>query len=381
MRGMGRLYMHMAGSDPDRAGDYYQLAIRAFEAAPLDLKAGPAELTAGDFETLGQAYQGLASIVGPDAALEHENLMAGAVRSFETALSLAPTTRRHVQLARAYEAAHLWREAMDTYREAIASATPAGTVIPALELARLLEDQGNPGAALEVVTGTLTLMRDPRLSYQAARLHFRAGSHAQALDLLAGALALPDGEELAEAYYMMSVSESVLRHAGWPSRAREHARNAVRLGPQTARYVRQECLVHLVTAPVRRVAASASQHCPTNTTAEGWLLRGMLFLKQAQQTELSVYDAASQESWRGLLRAADEAFLAGQAVLEDAGADAAKVWFDDLRREVNLAEVLSDGRRVVARCRREISILEGSAAWRRLEVFFGHYEVLKCSKS
>lgn len=381
MLGLGRLYMHLAGADPDRRREYYRQAIRSFEAVPPDLPGISAELRAADADLLGRSYRELAALVGTQEALEHEALIAGAVRSFEAALSLAPSTARQVQLAEAYEAAHLWQEAMQAYGDAIGSAGPADIVAPALGLARLLEDRGDPPAALDVLTAALRLSGDPRLSHEAGRLRFGSGDHAGALVLLSRALSQTDQDKLADAHYMISVSETVLRRAGWSARAREHARTALRLQPDSVRYVRQECLVHLLGAPMARPAASRDLHCLTVASAEGWLLRGMLFLKQAQQSELSVYDAGSQERWRHLLRSADEAFLAGEAALNEQPAGAGLVWFDDLRREVDLAELLPDGRRVVARCRREITVSEGSATWRRLETFFGHYGVLKCARN
>ena len=379
LRGIGRVHLLMANAAPEQAEVHLRSAIDAFESM-LRLTASSGQVRVSDIDSLGHAYSGLARLVRDDSTLEREALLAGAVRYFEQAVALAPTWQRRLQLANAYDSADLDDAAIEVYREILAAQTHEDTTEPALALARLLEADSDPDAALEVIETALLGKADPLLRYEAGRLRFLKGDHGGALSLLKDASLVGEVERRAEAFYMMSVSESILRRKGWQARAFDYAHEALVHGGRHARFVRQDCLAYIQAGlPQHREDTTGQLHCQAGDTPESFLLQGMVLLKEAQLTEVSAYAAASQNRWRSLVGLASDAFLQGQEALSGAISAQGGAWFDDLGREVEFAVVLADGLRIVRRCRREISIPMVSAEWQRLEDFFGNYGILRCS--
>jgi len=381
-RGLGTVYLALAGLEPGKAGEHFGAARDAFEAAQKISAATPDNAHAEDLEKLGASYLNLADAKRPVDALEQESLIGAAIRVLVKSTSLSPTYDRQMILGEAYARAGRNDEAETTYRTAMASGQSAGHETATLALARLLERTGKTEEALSVLQkASAAGLQASSVRYEIGRLQFGRSDFSGVTDALlpvAGTLPAP---QMAEARYMLSVAETVLRRSGWQARARAYADEAAQTNSFSAKYARQACLSHILAGGPDVKSGASLQRCPAGDTTERHLLRGMYFLKQAQLIDVSAYDMASQDYWRSILRLAQDAFQSGEAALKERPEAKASPRFDDLGREIDLAVVLAQGNLVAARCRRDASIETGSKTWKDLEAFFGHYGVLKCSAS
>ncbi|MEX1251017.1 MAG: tetratricopeptide repeat protein [Hyphomonas sp.] len=333
-------------------------------------------------EQLGVSYLNLADTKRPGDALEQESLLGAAIRVLVKSASLSPTYERQMILGEAYERAGRGDEAEATYRTAMASGQSAGHETATLSLARLLERAGKADEALSVLQKAFSGgLQAPSIRYEIGRLQFVKSDFSGVNDALSPIAGTLLAAQMAEARYMLSVAETVLRRTGWQARARAYADEAAQANSFSPRYSRQACLSHILAGGPDVKSGASLQRCPAGDTAERHLLRGMYFLKQAQLIDVSAYDRASQDYWRSILRLAQDAFQSGEAALKAHPEAKASPRFDDLGREIDLAVALAQGNLVVERCRRDASIETGSQTWKDLEAFFGQYGVLKCSAS
>lgn len=379
-RGLGAVYLALAGLEPGKAGEHFGAAKDAFDAAQKISAATPDDAHAKDLEQLGISYMSLARARRPVDQLEQERLIDAAIRVLVKSTSLSPTYDRQMILGEAYEQAGRSEEAEAVYRSALAFGQIAGHETATLSLARLLERTGKAEEALSVLQkASASGLQAASVRYEIGRLQFGRSDFSGVIDALSPVAGTLPAAQTAEAHYMLSVAETVLRQTGWQARARAYADDAAQTNSFLAKYARQACLTHIL-ASGRDVKSGASlQRCPVGDTAERHLLRGMYFLKQAQLIDVSAYDMASQDYWRSVLRLAQDAFQSGEAALKARPEANASPRFDDLGRVIDLAAVLSQGKLVVERCRRDASVESGSQAWKELEAFYGHYGVLKCS--
>lgn len=372
-RGAGRMLIRLADLEPAQALAHLGSATAFLEAAGALSVNAPADAKAEDLAQLGSTYLKLAAMLRKTDSVRAETLIARAVRALEEASKLSPSHDHVMALANAYLAADQTEKAIATYQADFAT---SGRLDAALALAGLLEASGRKEEALQTLrSSSISNSSDPGLLYQRGRLRFLLTDHKGALTDLSTSAPQLTGPKKAEARYMISISETVLRQTGWLARALGAADEAAQLDSFSRKYVRQDCLLHIEQGGKNVRNGTSLQRCPSNGTAERHLLRGMFFLKQAQLTEVSPYNAASQDMWRSLLNLADDAFRAG---LETAG-DKETVRFDDLGKDVLLKTTLEQGRQIAARCRRDTVIAPDSVTWQQLEAFFGHYGVLKCT--
>ena len=381
-RGLGAVSLALAGLEPSKAGEHFGAARDAFNAAQKISAATPDTAHADDLEQLGVSYLSLAGTKSPSEALEQESLIDAAIRVLVKSTSLSPTYNRLMRLGEAYEQAGRNEEAAATYRAAMASGQSTGRETATLSLARLLESTGKAEEALSVLQKAFASgLQAASVRYEIGRLQFGRSDFPGVIDALSPVAGTLPAAQMAEARYMLSVSETVLRRTGWQARARTYADDAAQANSFSVKYARQACLSHILGAGPDVKSGASLQRCPAGDMAEKHLLRGMYFLKQAQLIDVSAYDMASQDYWRSILRLAQDAFQSGEAALKAHPEANARPRFDDLGREIDLAAVLAQGNMVVERCRRDASIEAGSQAWKDLEAFFGHYGVLKCSAS
>ena len=381
-RGLGTVYLALADLEPQKAAEYFGAAGDAFNDAQKISAATPDDAHAKDLEQLGVSYLSLAGAKRPIDPLEKESLIGAAIRVLQRTTALSPTYDRQMILGEAYELAGRYADAEAVYRNAMASEQNAGDETAALSLARLLERNGKADEALSVLQKALSAgSHAASIRYEIGRLQFGKSDFASAIDTLSPVPEKLSSAQTAEAQYMLSVAETVLRRTGWQARARAHANDAAQANSRSTKYTRQACLSHVLGGGPDVKSGASLQRCPVDDTAEKHLLRGMYFLKQAQLVDVSAYDIASQDYWRSLLRLAQDAFQSGQAALKAHPEAKLQVRFDDLGREIDLAVLLAQGKMVVERCRRDASIEAGSQAWKDLEAFFGYYGVLKCSAS
>lgn len=381
-RGLGAVYLALAALEPGKAAEHFGAARDAFDAAQKISASTPDDAHAEDLEQLGVSYLSLAGAKRPVDALEQESLIGAAIRALVKSTSLAPTYDRQMVLGEAYEQAGRNSEAEAIYRTALASGQSAGQEAATLSLARLLERTGKTQDALSVLqTAFATGLQGAPVRYEIGRLQFGKSDFTGVVDALSPVAATLPAAQSAEARYMLSVAETVLRRTGWQARARAYADEAAQANSFSAKYARQACLSHILASGPDVKSGASLQRCPAGDTAEKYLLRGMYFLKQAQLIDVSAYDMASQDYWRSVLRLAQDAFQSGEAALKSHPEAKARPRFDDLGREIDLAVLLAQGNLVVERCRRDASIETGSQTWKDLEAFFGHYGVLKCSAS
>jgi hypothetical protein len=381
-RGLGAVYLALAGLEPGKASEHFSAARDAFDDAQKISAATPDNAHAEDLEQLGVSYLNLAGIKRPGEALEQESLIGAAIRVLVKSTLLSPTYDRQMILGEAYERAGREDEAEKTYRAAMVSGQSAGHETATLSLARLLERTGKADEARSVLQKAFAGgLQASSIRYEIGRLQFVRSDFSGVTDALSPIAATLPAAQMAEAHYMLSVAETVLRRTGWQARARTAADEAAQANSFSPKYARQACLSHILGGGPDVKSGASLQRCPAGDTAERHLLRGMYFLKQAQLIDVSAYDMASQDYWRSILRLAQDAFQSGEAALKAHPDAKARPRFDDLGREIDLAGVLAQGKLVVARCRRDASIETGSQTWKDLEAFFGHYGVLKCSAS
>lgn len=381
-RNIGRVHLELADLDRANAAFHFESAIDAFSSAQTLSQADGGAAHAGDLEILGTSYLNLVDAKGKITKLEEETLVSSAVRALESAVTQMPSYKNQIALGAAYSRAGRVKDAEAAYRAALALGGSDKGEQASLSLARLLEHSGKPGDALALLeTQYASGSVGSDLEYELGRLRFVNGNYASAVEVLAKLVERIGGPRAAEAHYMAGVSESVLRRSGWQSRMRTHADAAAQSNSFSAKYIRLDCLAHILSGGKDVKTGSSLQRCPTDGSPERSLLRGMYFLKQAQLIDISPYDNASQDYWRSVLRLAEDSFRAGQSAAKTQVGAGTKLWFDDLQREIMLEDMLANGLTVVSRCRREISIATETSTWAQLESFFGHYGVLKCSAS
>jgi tetratricopeptide (TPR) repeat protein len=381
-RGLGTVYLALAGLEPGKAGEHFDAARDAFDAAQKISAATPDDAHAKDLEQLGVSYMNLAGTKRPVDQLEQERLIDAAIRVLVKSTSLSPTYDRQMILGEAYEQAGRSEEAEAVYRTALATGQSAGHETATLSLARLLERTGKAEEALSVLQkASASGLRAASVRYEIGRLQFGRSDFVGVIEALSPVAGTLPAAQTAEARYMLSVAETVLRRTGWQARARAYADDAAQANSFSAKYARQACLSHILASGPDVKSGASLQRCPAGDTAEKHLLRGMYFLKQAQLIDVSAYDIASQDYWRSVLRLAQDAFQSGEAALKARPEANTNPRFDDLGRVIDLAAVLSQGKLVVERCRRDASVEFGSQTWKDLEAFYGHYGVLKCSAS
>ena len=379
-RGLGAVHLALAGLEPGKAGEHFGAAKDAFDAAQKISAATPDDAHAKDLEQLGVSYMSLAGAKRPVDELEQERLIDAAIRVLMKSTSVSPTYDRQIILGEAYELAGRSEEAEAVYRTALASGQSAGHEAAALSLARLLERTGKAEEALSVLQkASASGLQAASVRYEIGRLQFGKSDFPGAIDALSPVAGTLPAAQTAEARYMLSVAEQVLRRTGWQARARAYADDAAQANSFSAKYARQACLSHILASGPDVKSGASLQRCPAGDTAEKHLLRGMYFLKQAQLIDVSAYDIASQDYWRSVLRLAQDAFQSGEAALKARPEANANPRFDDLGRVIDLAAVLAQGKLVVERCRRDASVEAGSQTWKDLEAFYGNYGVLKCS--
>ena len=381
-RNIGLIHLKLADIDRPGAALHFEAAIEAFKAAQaLSQPTGGTE-HAGDLERLGTSYLGLADARDRITPLEEETLISSAVRALEAATLQAPAYQSWITLGGAYARAGREKDAEAAYRAALALGGTDKGEQASLSLARLLEKAGKPGDALSVLEPLYASGHSGLdLQYEVGRLRFIQTDYAGAIEALTRVTAPLQGPRAAEAHYMAGISESILRRPGWQSRMLTHADAAAQSNSFSAKYIRLDCLAHILNGGKEVRTAASLQRCPAGSTPERSLLRGMYFLKQAQLMDVSAYNAASQEYWRSVLRLAEDSFRAGQEAAKTQPGAATRIWFDDLQREVNIEDMLASGLTVVSRCRREVTVPLESSTWAGLDAFFGHYGVLKCSAS
>lgn len=381
-RNMGLVHLKLAELDRTSASFHFEAAIDAFNTAQALSQAGGGTDHAADLERLGASYLSLADAREKITPLEEETLISSAIRALEKAILQAPAYKSWITLGGAYARAGREKGAEAAYRAALALAGTDNGEQASLSLARLLEKMGKPGEALAALEPLYTSGKaGPGLEYTVARLRFIRADHAGALEALTRAIPWLQSPLDAEAHYMAGISESILRRPGWQSRMLAHGDAAAQANSFAVKYIRLDCLAHILNGSKDVRTAASLQRCPSGTTPERFLLRGMYFLKQAQLMDVSAYNAASQDYWRSVLRLAEESFRAGQQAAKAQPGASTKVWFDDLQREVNVEDMLASGLTVISRCRREVTIPTESGTWSGLDSFFGHYGVLKCSAS
>jgi hypothetical protein len=381
-RGLGAVYLALSGLEPGKAGEHFGAAKDAFDAAQKISAATPDDAHAKDLEQLGVSYMSLAGAKRPIDELEQERLIDAAIRVLRKSTSVSPTYDRQILLGEAYELAGRSEEAEAVYRTALASGQSAGHEAATLSLARLLERTGKAEEALSVLQkASASGLQAAPVRYEIGRLQFGKSDFPSAIDALSPIAGTLPAAQAAEARYMLSVAETVLRRTGWQARARANADDAAQANSFSAKYSRQACLSHILASGPDVKSGASLQRCPAGDTAEKHLLRGMYFLKQAQLIDVSAYDMASQDYWRSVLRLAQDAFQSGEAALKARPEANANPRFDDLGHVIDLAAVLAQGKLVVERCRRDTSVEAGSQTWKELEAFYGHYGVLKCSAS
>ena len=372
-RGAGRMLIRLADLEPANALTHLNSATAFLEGASAQSANAPADARAEDLSQLGTTYLKLAAMLRKTDTVRAETLATHAVRTLEEAHKLSPSHERAMALADAFLAADQTGKAIATYKAAFAA---SGRLEAALALSGLLEVSGRKEEALQALeVPGISTSSDPGLLYQRGRLRFLLADYKGALKDLSAAAPQLASSRKAEALYMRSVSETVLRQPGWLDRALAAADEAAQLDSFSRKYIRQDCLLHITEGGKHVRNGTSLQRCPSNGTAERHLLRGMFFLKQAQLTEVSPYNSASQDMWRSLLNLAEDAFRAG---LETAG-DTETVRFDDLGKDVLLKTALEQGRIVASRCRRDTVIAPDTVTWQQLEALFGHYGVLKCT--
>lgn len=381
-RNMGLAHLKLAELDRPNASFHFEAAVEAFNAAQALSQATGGAVHAGDLQRLGASYLSLIDASDRLTPLEKETLVNGAVRALETAISQAPAYQSWIKLGEAYARAGRQKDAESAYRAALALGDADNGEQASLSLARLLEKAGKPAEALAVLEPLYTSGKaGPDLEYAVGRLRFSGADYAGAIDALARVIPRLQSPLDAEAHYMAGISESILRRPGWQSRMLAHGDSAAQSNSFSVKYIRLDCLAHILNGGKDVRTASSLQRCPSGNTPERFLLRGMYFLKQAQLMDISAYNAASQDYWRSVLRLAEESFRAGQQAAKAQPGASTKVWFDDLQREVNVEDMLASGLTVISRCRREVTIPTESSTWAGLDSFFGHYGVLKCSAS
>ena len=379
-RGMGDIYLALAKRDPAGAPTYLENAVTAYGDAVALSTSAPASERAGDMEQLGAALMSLASVSGPPGSAELITLYDRAAATLQEAVDLAPTPARYTLLGGAYDATGQCTLAIPAYNAAIPGLTGADKVSTILALSGAYDACGQPDLALQTLNqanATGTVSADVR--YEIGRKEFDKGNFSAALTALRAAESGLNGARAADANYMMSVAETITKPSGWQQSALNHAERAVSLNGRTWEYNRQACLATILRAGKSVKEGNSLARCPDTGTPEANLLRGMYFLKQAQSMDVSAYNLASQTKWRGVLRAAETAFTAGQEALADAPEREKIVNFDDLQANVDIAARLQQGLTVIQRCNREITLGPQDAAWNDLNAFYGHYGILKCS--
>ena len=380
-QGAGTLYLWLAGWDSDDTRQYLSLAADAFErAVNIAADAGDTGNEATVRTSHGESLLRLGEATGTSDAAQAQTLFRHAVETLGTANTLATTPGRRLLLARAQHAVGDLSDAKASFQDTIPALTGDARAIAQLDLAEVLQMLGEETHAQSILETVASENEgNPAIQFEVGRRLFQDGKIHDARKALLLAVDVPDSTDRAEANYLLSVTETIVRPSGWAARAVLHAERAVQLGNGDPDYSRQACLTHIQRGGRTLRDGADAPWCARQGTAEESLLYGMYLLKRAQSMEVSAYSASSQTRWRAMLADAEDAFRDGLAKLPEVDSLPAKIRFDDLQRDVDIAKQLGYGLLVVRRCRRDVVINPGDPDWSELQAFFGHYGVLRCS--
>ncbi|WP_291078498.1 hypothetical protein [Hyphomonas sp.] len=380
LRGMGEVYERLAAAQPGGRASYLEQAIAAYQRViELDGAAGSVQ-RAEDHDRLGMSRSALAVELGSPGSEARLAMHASAADAFRQAVTLVPTPGRYVKLAEAAGSARQYEQSVEAYQAALPNLSGARKTEVSLALVGILDRMGNETAALALLK---EVSQDPdaapQVAFEIGLREFRDGKPEAAYARLVPVVGKLSATEAAEAHYMISVAEFVMRKSGWQARAVSHADRAIALNAGRWSYVRQDCLAHIVVGGRPVKSGESLMRCPDEGTAEAGLLRGMYLLKQAQLQDVSAYSLESQSRWRETLRAAEAAFDRGLARLATGNGQGRTVPFDDLSVPVDLEHRLGQGKILIDRCTRQIELGPQDPVWKDMEAFFGVYGVLKCS--
>lgn len=379
-RGMGAIYRSLAKRDPSGARTYLDSTVDAYENSVRLSVSATASERAADHEHLGSSLTALSKIAGAPGSTERLALAERAADALQKSVNFEATPARYALLGDAYTDTGQCTLAIPAYNSALPGLAGADKVSAILALSSAYDACGQPDLALQTLNqATAAGNVSAEVRYEVGRKEFENGNFPAALSALRAAESGLNAMQAAEANYMMSVAETIIRPEGWQKSALEHAERAVSLNARTWAYNRQACLAAILKGGKAVKNGSNLARCPDAGTPESDLLRGMFFLKQAQSMDVSAYNLASQTEWRSVLRAAETAFTRGQESLADASERERMIRFDDLQADVDIAARLQQGLTVIRRCNREITLGPQDPVWNDLNAFFGHYGVLKCS--
>ncbi len=379
-RGIGEVSLWLSGWDREFEAENIKRAAEAFERAAKQAAVQQDSIAEAEMRTLqGHAVFTLAHSMTSDPSSKSD-LYHEALKAFEAAVEIDATPMRRLQLARAQSAVGELIAAKKNYRIGISALSGADRAAAQLELASV-------HAALDEMTEERQLLdsvysqtqAQPGLQFSVGKRLYEIGELQIARQALLRASENLPANDRAEANYILSVTDLILRPTGWKTTSVTRAERAIQLANGDARYSRQACLTHILRAGEPLKKGSDAPWCERRGSAAENLLAGMYLLKRAQSMEVSAYDVTSQSRWRAMLRLAEDIFKEGLTRAESAEQTPILVRFDDLQRDVNIDAQLSNGLLVISRCRRDIALEPGDEEWINLDAFFGHYGVLKCS--
>lgn len=379
-RGIGEISLWLSDWDREFETENTQRAAEAFERAAKQAAIQQDLIVEAEMRTLqGHAIFKLAHSMTTDQSLQSE-LYQDALKAFDAAIKIDATPPRRLQLARAQSAVGNLIAAKKNYRIGISALSGAERAAAQLELASIhaaLEETIEERQLLDSVYSETQSL--PDLQFSVGKRLYEIGEPQIAQQALLRASENLPSADRAEANYILSVIDLILRPTGWKTTSVTRAERAIQLGNGDARYSRHACLTHILRAGEPLKKGADAPWCERRGSAAENLLSGMYLLKRAQSMEVSAYDATSQSRWRAMLRLAEDIFRDGLTIADSAQETPLLVRFDDLQRDVHIETQLSNGLLVISRCRRDIELEPGDNEWINLEAFFGHYGVLKCS--
>lgn len=379
-KGIGEISLWLSGWDREFETENIQRAAEAFERAAKQAAIQQDSIAEAEMRTLqGHAIFTLAHSITTDPSLQRE-LYHDAIKAFDAAIKIEATTTRRLQLARAQSAVGDLIAAKKNYRIGVSALSGADRAAAQLELASVhaaLDETIEERQLLDSVYSETQSL--PGLQFSVGKRLYEIGETQMARQALLRASENLPADDRAEANYILSVTDLILRPTGWKTMSVTRAERAIQLGNGDARYSRHACLTHILRAGEPLKKGSDAPWCERRGSAAENLLSGMYLLKRAQSMEVSAYNATSQSRWRAMLRLAEDSFKEGLMKAESAEQTPILVRFDDLQRDVNIEAQLSNGLLVISRCRRDIALEPGNDEWINLDAFFGHYGVLKCS--
>jgi tetratricopeptide (TPR) repeat protein len=366
--------------------DGFQRALPRFEAAAaapslrLESYLGLARAYAGlsNHQRASDCYAAAAEAAGNDAARAaqaHEGramallaMNSGDARVLNTAISelqaanRAPndTAERYFALGRAYTTAGQTANAVQAYRDGLAKGTANNTAKAAAgsALARLMLDGGQQTEALSVLQDALR--NDPtslQANAMAGRLYMDAGRTGDAQTAFSmvispnattGTASQQDiALARADAYYYLSViTTQGSPSSGQLDQAIDYAQRAG-FAPQ---YRLQECLARIMRGG-EAISASNARACDeAGSTADGYLIRGMLAVRRSQAFG-GLRNPDEVRAWRRYIGEAETAFDDGQDVV---AANAPPVQWPGYSGTIVLGAALEYGESyLLPRCRNE----------------------------